>query len=136
MKQRERKRPPANLCGRIWRCSRWHRSKTGKSRSSESGRLFLLFDRIVAYNVQNGLPVPMIDAAAFYKGLEECFILRDGMYFFSGRVNEYDLICIKHEIEDAVQLGFIVSLADRLPKSALQENPKFLMYYDIASTRV
>ena len=30
----------------------------------------------------------------------------------------------------------IVSLADRLPESVLQEDPKLLMYYDIASTRV
>ena len=109
--------------------------KDGKIEVIRERQAFLLFDRIVAYNVQNGLSVP-IDTADFYKGLEELFIQRDGMNFLSGRVNEYDLIRIKHEMEDAVQLGFIVSLADHLPKSALQEEPKLLMYYDIASIRV
>ncbi|MBQ6504972.1 MAG: hypothetical protein IJI57_13775 [Flexilinea sp.] len=82
--------------------------KDGKIEVVSERQAFLLFDRMVAYHVQNGLPVP-IDAADFYKGLEERFIQRDGMYFLSGQVNEYDLIRIKHDMEDAVQLGFIVS---------------------------
>ena len=82
--------------------------KNGKIEVTAERQAFLLFDRMVAYHVQNGLPVP-IDAADFYKGLEERFIQRDGMYFLSGQVNEYDLIRIKHDMEDAVQLGFVVS---------------------------
>ena len=82
--------------------------KDGKIEVISERQAFLLFDRMVAYHVQNGLPVP-IDAADFYKGLGERFIERDGMYFLSGQVNEYDLIRIKHEMEDAVQLGFVVS---------------------------
>lgn len=82
--------------------------KDGRIELVNERQAFLLFDRMVAYHVQNGLPVP-IDAADFYKGLEERFIQRDGMYFLSGQVNEYDLIRIKHDMEDAVQLGFVVS---------------------------
>jgi len=82
--------------------------KDGRIEVVSERQAFLLFDRMVAYHVQNGLPVP-IDAADFYKGLEDRFIQRDGMYFLSGQVNEYDLIRIKHDMEDAVQLGFIVS---------------------------
>lgn len=82
--------------------------KDGKIEVIAERQAFLLFDRMVAFHVQNGLPVP-IDAADFYKGLEERFIQRDGMYFLSGQVNEYDLVRIKHEMEDAVQLGFVVS---------------------------
>ena len=82
--------------------------RDGKIEVIAERQAFLLFDRMVAYHVQNGLPVP-IDASDFYKGLEERFIQRDGMYFLSGQVNEYDLIRIKHDMEDAVQLGFIVS---------------------------
>ena len=82
--------------------------KDGRIEVVSERQAFLLFDRMVAYHVQNGLPVP-IDAADFYKGLEERFIQRDGMYFLSGQVNEYDLIRIKHDMEEAVQLGFVVS---------------------------
>lgn len=82
--------------------------KDGRIEVVSERQAFLLFDRMVAYYVQNGLPVP-IDAADFYKGLEDRFIQRDGMYFLSGQVNEYDLVRIKHEMEDAVQLGFVVS---------------------------
>ena len=37
----------------------------------------------------NGIAVP-IDASDFYKGLDERFIKRDGMYFLVDQVNEYD----------------------------------------------
>jgi DNA modification methylase/DNA-directed RNA polymerase subunit RPC12/RpoP len=49
---------------------------------------YLLFDRMVAYHVMNGISVPM-DAGEFYKGLKEKFIERDGMYFLPDQVNEY-----------------------------------------------
>lgn len=50
---------------------------------------FLLYDRMVAYHVVNGITVPM-DAGDFYKGLKVKFIERDGMYFLSDQVHEYD----------------------------------------------
>lgn len=49
----------------------------------------ILFDRLIAFYVQRGLPVP-IDAAKFQLGLRERFIERDGMFFTNVQVQEYD----------------------------------------------
>ncbi|MFO7295455.1 MAG: DNA methyltransferase [Clostridia bacterium] len=68
---------------------------------------YLLFDRMVAYHVVNGIPVPM-DASEFYKGLKERFIERDGMYFLPDQVNQYDEKRLKMDI-DSVQLSFVVT---------------------------
>ena len=68
---------------------------------------FLLFDRMVAYHVMQGIPVPM-DASDFYRGLDERFIKRDEMYFLPDQVTEYDTARIKLEVED-VQLALIVT---------------------------
>lgn len=68
---------------------------------------YLLFDRMVAYHIMQGIPVPM-DASEFYHGLDEKFIKRDGMYFLPEQVNEYDTARIKADVEP-VQLSFIVS---------------------------
>lgn len=50
---------------------------------------FLLFDRMVAFHVQRGISVPM-SAGAFYAGLAERFVERDGMFFLPTQVAEYD----------------------------------------------
>lgn len=68
---------------------------------------FLLFDRMVAYHLMNGISVPL-DATDFYKGLDEKFLKRDGMYFLSDQVNEYDTARIVNDIED-IQFSLIVS---------------------------
>jgi len=68
---------------------------------------FLLFDRMVAYHITNGISVPL-DAAAFYSGLDERFLKRDGMYFLADQVNEYDTARIKHEVE-SVQFDLFVT---------------------------
>jgi len=59
---------------------------------------FLLFDRMVAYHIMQGLPVP-VDATDFYRGLDEKFIKRDSMYFLPDQVNEYDTARIKTDVE-------------------------------------
>ena len=59
---------------------------------------FLLFDRMVAYHIMQGLPVP-IDATDFYRGLDDKFLKRDGMYFLADQVNEYDTARIKTDVE-------------------------------------
>lgn len=59
---------------------------------------YLLFDRMVAYHIMNGIPVP-VDAGDFYKGLDEKFLKRDGMYFLSDQVNEYDSVRIVSDVE-------------------------------------
>ena len=68
---------------------------------------YLLFDRMVAYHIMNGLPVP-IDATSFYQGLEERFIKRDGMYYLADQVNEYDTARIKTDVEP-IQFSFLVT---------------------------
>lgn len=50
---------------------------------------YLLFDRMVAWHIMNGIPVPM-DAHTFYEGLRQRFLIRDGMFFLPDQVNEYD----------------------------------------------
>ncbi len=49
----------------------------------------ILFDRLIAYYVQHGYPVP-IDASAFQKGLKERFVERDGMFFTAEQAIEYE----------------------------------------------
>jgi len=68
---------------------------------------YLLFDRMVAYHVMNGISVPM-DAGEFYKGLKEKFIERDGMYFLPDQVNEYDEKRIIMDVEN-IQMTFVVT---------------------------
>lgn len=68
---------------------------------------YLLFDRMVAYHIMSGIPVP-IDAADFYKGLDERYLQRDGMYFLTEQVNEYDTARIVDDIEP-IRFSLIVS---------------------------
>lgn len=68
---------------------------------------YLLFDRMVAYHIMNGIPVPL-DATDFYKGLDERFLKRDGMYFLPDQVNEYDTARIKTDVEP-IQFSFFVT---------------------------
>jgi DNA modification methylase/DNA-directed RNA polymerase subunit RPC12/RpoP len=98
-----------------WDFVRQHLEKLPKVVESKSGKLeiiaerqaFLLFDRMVAFHVQNGIAVPL-DAGDFYKGLKERFIERDGMYFLPDQVNEYDEKRIRMDV-DNVQLSFYVT---------------------------
>lgn len=59
---------------------------------------YLLYDRMVAYHIMNGIAVP-IDASDFYSGLDERLIKRDGMYFLYDQINKYDNVRIKSELE-------------------------------------
>ena len=68
---------------------------------------YLLFDRMVAWHIMNGIPVPM-DAHTFYEGLRQRFLERDGMFFLPDQVNEYDDKRAHMEL-DTAQLSFIVT---------------------------
>ncbi|MDO4548993.1 MAG: DNA methyltransferase, partial [Clostridia bacterium] len=72
---------------------------TGKIEVVAERQDYLLFDRMVAYHIMNGIPVPM-DAHTFYAGLRERFIQRDGMFFLIDQVNEYDERRQKMELEN------------------------------------
>lgn len=68
---------------------------------------YLLFDRMIAYHIMNGIPVPM-DAHTFYDGLRQRFLQRDGMFFLPDQVNEYDEKRAHMEL-DTQQLSFVVT---------------------------
>ena len=68
---------------------------------------YLLFDRMVAYHIMRGIPVPL-DATDFYKGLDERFLKRDNMYFLPDQVNEYDTARIKTDVEN-IQFSLFVT---------------------------
>ena len=68
---------------------------------------YLLFDRMIAFHIMRGLPIP-IDATEFYKGLDEHFLKRDGMYFLPDQVNEYDTFRIKNDVEP-VQFSLFIT---------------------------
>jgi len=66
----------------------------------------ILFDRLIAFYVQKGLPVP-IDAGKFQQGLRERFAERDGMFFTQEQVQEYEKK--KAENPEFIQLSIFVS---------------------------
>ncbi|MFQ7235041.1 MAG: DNA methyltransferase, partial [Enterococcus hulanensis] len=49
----------------------------------------IIFDRMVAYYVQLGIPVPL-SSAEFQKEIAQKYIMRDGMVFLESQVAEYD----------------------------------------------
>jgi DNA modification methylase len=96
---------------------------------------YLLFDRMVAYHIMQGIPVPM-DATDFYRGLDEKFLKRDGMYFLPSQINEYDTARIQNDIEP-IQFSLLVTnektaiawLYQQLndePKTYAEIQPKFM----------
>ena len=68
---------------------------------------YLLFDRMVAYHIMQGIPVPM-DATDFYRGLDEKYLKRDNIYFLPDQVNEYDTARIVNDIEP-IQFSLFVT---------------------------
>jgi predicted RNA-binding Zn-ribbon protein involved in translation (DUF1610 family) len=80
---------------------------TGKIEVVTERQDYLLFDRMVAFHIMNGIPVPM-DAHTFYAGLRERFIPRDGMFFLPDQVNEYDERRQKMDLQDQ-QLSLFIT---------------------------
>ncbi|WP_220184208.1 DNA methyltransferase [Thermoactinomyces mirandus] len=66
----------------------------------------ILFDRMVAYHVQNGYPVPL-SSAEFQAQTMERFPMRDGMVFLDTQVAEYDKKRIL--VKEFTQLNLFVS---------------------------
>ena len=65
----------------------------------------LLFDRMVAFHVQRGVMVPL-SAAEFHSGLVRSFPERDGMFFLSEQVVEYDRK--RMTVQEVLQLEIFV----------------------------
>lgn len=79
----------------------------GKIEIVTERQAFLLWDRMVAYHIINGFFVPL-DATDFYRGLDEKFLKRDGMYLLPDQINEYDTARIKADVEP-IQMELFVS---------------------------
>lgn len=67
---------------------------------------YLLYDRMVAFYLQRNALVPL-SSAEFYRGLEEHFPSRDGMYFLPEQVVEYDKA--KMNIPDLAQMEIFIT---------------------------
>ena len=108
--------------------------KNGRIDIVTERQAFLLFDRMVAYHIMSGLPVPL-DSADFYRGLDERYLQRDSMYFLADQVNEYDTARIKMDVEP-IQFELFVTneksaiawLYQQLdePKTYAEIQPKFM----------
>ncbi len=66
----------------------------------------ILYDRMIAYFVQHGFPVPL-SSEDFQAGLDRYFPQRDGMYFLPEQVAEYDKKRIT--AKDVLQLQLLIT---------------------------
>lgn len=83
-----------------------HIKKEQKTTSIVERSPKILYDRLIAYYVQHGYPVPM-DAHEFQQGLRERFVERDGMFFTAAQAIEYEEK--KKLAPEFVPMGLIVS---------------------------
>jgi len=81
-------------------------AKGGRTQIITERQQVLLFDRMVAFHVQRGVSVPL-SAGDFYQGLAYRFSERDGMYFLTEQVAEYERK--RMESREAPQLELFVS---------------------------
>ena len=80
--------------------------KGGKSEVIAERKEYMLYDRMVAFHVQRGITIPL-SSAEFYLGLQQYFSERDGMFFLSNQVTEYDKK--RMTVEAVEQLTLFVS---------------------------
>lgn len=107
----------------------------GKIEPLAERQAYLLFDRMVAYHVTQGIPVPL-DATDFYRGLDERFIRRDDMYFLPDQVTEYDTARLKMKVEhvqtallvtnEKTAIGWLYNLLGEHPMTYQDIQPKFM----------
>lgn len=107
----------------------------GKIEPLAERQAYLLYDRMVAYHVTQGIPVPL-DATDFYHGLDERFIKRDDMYFLPDQVTEYDTARMKMKVEhvqtalavtnEKTAIGWLYALLGETPMTYQEIQPKFM----------
>jgi DNA modification methylase len=81
-------------------------AKVGKAEPVTERQSYLLYDRMVAFHVQRGYPVPL-SSPDFHFGLRQRFPARDGMYFLPEQVTEYDRQRL--EVKEVEQIQLFVS---------------------------
>lgn len=86
----------------------------------------ILYDRLISYYVQHGLPVP-IDAREFQTGLREHFLERDAMFFSAEDSFEYEAKRKETIGFEASQVLFVSSEAEGIEwlKRELQEPKRY-----------
>lgn len=93
----------------------------------------VLFDRMVTYHVQRGLPVPL-SSGEFQEELYRRFPMRDGMVFLETQVAEYDKkrLLAKEFVQGSILVTDEVSAIERLrqlllkkPQTYAELNPVF-----------
>ncbi|MFZ6020378.1 MAG: DNA methyltransferase [Chloroflexota bacterium] len=105
----------------VWDFVQQHLERLAKPTLKPDGALefvherapYLLYDRMVAWYIQRGLPVPL-SAPEFYAGLKERFAEREGMVFTFPQAAEFDALRLQAERVEQMPL-FITD-----EKSALQ----------------
>lgn len=109
-------------------------SKDGQAEVIAERQGYLLFDRMVAFHVQRGVTVPL-SAAEFYSGLTQRFPERDGMYFLSEQVAEYDRrrMTVKEVMQltlfvtdEASAIQWLKQQLTRKPQTFQEVHPQFL----------
>jgi DNA modification methylase len=101
-------------------------TKGGKLEPVAERTRFLLFDRMIAYHLQRGAPIPM-NSAAFYKLLEDQFTTRDEMYFLPDQAARFD--ALKSRGYETEQLSIFLQdekSAVQWVRAALTETPQTL----------
>ena len=68
----------------------------------------ILYDRLIAFFVQNGRQIPM-DASEFQRFLRDTFVERDGMFFTAEQAIKYD--DLRRQNPEMVSLAFFVGSA-------------------------
>jgi hypothetical protein len=99
-------------------------AKDGKAEPITERQSYLLFDRMVAFHVQRGYPIP-VSSPEFHAGLRQRFPERDGMYFLPEQVSEYDRRRL--EVKGIEQLQLFVSdekSAIQWVRSQLSQEPR------------
>ena len=99
---------------------------------------YLLYDRMVAFHLVRGLTVPL-SSSEFYQGLSQRWLTRDGIYFTSAQVTQYDQMRMKAESVQQLAL-FVTDEASAIqwlrgelsaesgsgPQSYAEVQPKFI----------
>jgi DNA modification methylase len=108
-------------------------SKEGQLELIPERMNYLLFDRMVAFHIQNGVSVPL-SAAEFYAGLEQRFSQREEMYFLTDQVGEYDHIRVNAKgvkqlelfiIDESTAIQWLRNQLAQQPQTYQELHPKF-----------
>jgi hypothetical protein len=109
-------------------------TKDGQAEMIAERQNYLLFDRMVAFHVQRNVAVPL-SAAEFYRGLEQRFSQREGMYFLEHQAAEFDKkrMSVKEVLQldlfvtdEASAIQWLKQLLTKKPQTFQEIHPQFI----------